>query len=216
MTDVGFIEELMNGNSEPLTVDSTVNHYSLGVGDVVVDVDKDSRSYVEETDVYEQTSFLNESAAVSNESVFEESSVVNHASFVESKSDIVNEIVEVHEIVNESHEANEVFESGGVVNEYNDVIEQVQNVSYHDSVVNDVREVNEGGVVNEVSEVCEGDSFASHIVHHHSSPVTVNFTANNEVRMSEGGSGADVESVLSAFGERLAEAVALAAEGVHL
>ena len=169
------------------------NCYSFSAGDIVVDVDKNLNEYSE-------SSFVE-----SSQSLFEENTAIDN-------SEIVNEIVENNEVIQ-----SEIVQSE-IVNEIenNEVIQSeiVQNEIVQNEIVNQIFENNEV-IQSEIVHV-ENSVVDAAVVNNYSSagapPVTVNFNAFNEFNSS----GADVDSVMTAFSERLAEAVSMAAEGLHL
>jgi hypothetical protein len=108
-------------------------------------------------------------------------------------------VEENHHLVNEA----------AVLTHDENIFGEVQNI------VNDSRVFEENhSVVNNIS-VFHDTGGSENIVNNMSAPVTLNFNAYNEIR-GETGAGTDVDSVMSAFCSKLAEAVTSAAEGVHL
>jgi hypothetical protein len=242
LTDTGFVEELMNG--EQLTVDSTINNYSLGVGDVIVDVDKNESNVFEEMQVNNSSlSELYDEVQVNNSEVFETANVVNNAGVFESEA-VVNNVNTVEEsFVSDSRVLSDemIVNNAGVTEignfgssesfENSASYENYENYERYEQMI--VNNSEAAGVYEEVQNVVdnssvyyEGDSDSSvnaseemnfsEVAVYNSSPVTLNFNAYNEIKTEGGGSAADVDGILAAFGEKLAEAVALAAEGVHL
>jgi hypothetical protein len=85
------------------------------------------------------------------------------------------------------------------------------------NIVNDssvLHDFGESFVSNHAGVFEESVTNISEVVHNNSSPVTVNFNAYNDVRVSDSRSGGDVDSVMAAFCDRLSEAVVLAADGL--
>jgi hypothetical protein len=86
------------------------------------------------------------------------------------------------------------------------VLEQM-NLVENSSVFNESEVIDNSYVLNETS-ITNNPMIIDNSV---KSPVTVNFNAYNEINTS---SVNDVDSIMSAFGNKLSEAVALATEGV--
>jgi hypothetical protein len=204
--DNEYYEGLLN--YERLSLDSY--SYGFTVGDIVVDAAKNSFSEISEYSEFREYS--------ENSQAFEEMNVVENHEVIQNE--VVNEIVENHEviqneIINEIVENYEVIQNE-VVNEIVENYEVIQN-----EAVNEITENHQ--VINEIIEGSHSVSSNEVNINNYSktksSPVTVNFNAYNEFNSySESGlgTGADVDSVMTAFSERLAEAVASATEGVHL
>jgi len=113
------------------------------------------------------------------------------------------------------------FEVGDIVLEIDRSDTDIANVTDIDDVTNiadianysDVADITEGSRI-----VYEGDSAVfggSDVLNERGAEnkaITVNFNAYNQIDSS----GADIDAVIDAFGERLAGIIASAAEGVHL
>jgi len=193
------------------------NCYSFSAGDIVVDVDKNLNEYSESSFVESSQSLFEENTAIDNSEIVNE--IVENNEVIQSEivqSEIVNEI-ENNEVIQSEIIQNEIVQNE-IVNEIenNEVIQSeiVQNEIVQNEIVNQIFENNEV-IQSEIVHV-ENSVVDAAVVNNYSSagapPVTVNFNAFNEFNSS----GADVDSVMTAFSERLAEAVSMAAEGLHL
>jgi hypothetical protein len=192
MSDVEYVEGLMNYDVNCVENCSC----SLAVGDIVFEIDKSSFSELNESNQYSEISTATATA----------NAIENH------------EIVQNHEIVNE------IIESSEVVNEIvqNEIVSEVVQNEVVNDVVSEVVENSEIVEINEIvqNEIVHADNSVvnNYVVNNCVQPtapdknVTVNFNAYNEFKSSDN----DMDSVLSAFSDRLAEAVACAAEGLHL
>jgi len=213
MSDVGFVEDLMN--CEQFAVDSTVNNFSFAVPEIVVDLDRNESNSVDES-VVNNSSVVEESRSVlDNSSVVEQSQTsVNNANVFEQVQNLANYTSVFEEgasVVNASNfvESESVLESSSLVEEVANFADNDTNVLNNDTNVLNETQSLESFVQN--STVLHENNVINVNAPPSAPPVTVNFNAYNEF----GGGKTDVDSVMSAFCDRLSEAVAVAAEGVR-
>jgi hypothetical protein len=193
MTDLGFVEDLING--EQFALDSTVNNFSFVVPEVMVDLDRNESNSVDESVVNNSSVFEEVQSVSDSSSVVHECDILNTASVFSEETTVTSSDVlnETQNFLN-ANECTEVFdENTNILNESTNVFNEVQNFAENAGVVNEIDVVN-AGAPSSVP------------------PVTVNFNAYNEFRA---GGNSDVDSVMNAFCDRLSEAVAIAAEGVR-
>jgi len=155
--DIDYFEGMMNESYDVVDNAQFMNNYSFNIGDIIVDIDKES-SFIEETNVFDESNINSGKVYCDNSSVNSELIHLEQVHCEETQSFIDN---------------SQVFEKLN---------------SFVDNTVVDYSKQSGG--------------------------VTVNFNAYNEIRSS--GSDNDVDSIITAFGEKLAQAVASASEGVHL
>jgi len=204
MSDVEYVEGMMNYDMNDNT---QLNNFNFAVGDIVVDVDKNSSVFEE----INSQSFIDNSSVLNENDVFKEVNTFNESSFVETANEFNEKNSVDNSVVQIDHPALRAPLHGGELQ-----VENLQSFISEENVIenesNFIEEMNE---INNSSVFNESNNHVNNSVANNSTknPVTVNLNNYNEFHSS---GRIDTDSVLSAFGEKLKAAVSLAAEGLHL
>jgi hypothetical protein len=187
-----------------------LNNYCFNVGDIVVDVDKNSSEFYESNmnDINNSQRFFEEENVVNNEQFFNDASVVEVTNECNENNCFNNSVLEIDHPACLSQETMHPLQGGEL---------QVDNFQ---SSVSEINSIEDSRVFEEVHSVIDNSvadntqifTDNSRVNNSAKNPVTVNFNAYNEFHSV----AADTDSIMAVFGEKLAQAVSLAAEGLHL
>jgi hypothetical protein len=153
--------------------------------------DNDNSSVFDEHNIVDNSSVFDEYNAVDNSSVFDEHNAVDNSSVFDEHNTVDNSSV--------FEQSSSMIDNTQLFEEEIAVIDNSQMFEQSESLIDSSYSFTDNSVVN-TSAVLGGKT-----------PVTVNFNAYNEFNSSP----ADVDSVLTAFSDKLAQAVSHAAQGLH-